>query len=331
MSTVVVEVALRGHSVAWVVPPRLLARAGWDAKWNERPRLLMRVASSTPVGELIRGAMSIWSIDSDGRLPGGLPLYKGDDGPAELGTELLPLLDKDNGLVVWNKSVYEASVDQMIDSGAVGLFDGDPMRLYLVPQSAAGAHYGAEWWEGATAALLVAADVLSRLDGVLGGVERLRSGVVRAVEAIHRIRARLEPRGGTLNDVQAIVERRPRTQDVVTQYLGLTDADATALLGLLGYGLDGTGHWTVADQQRVDLIKVLFWAHSVVRSHLLTRKHPQDDAHVARALSVVLEDYLVHNGITKTGALELLRRFPERWCDCLEETPRGLEQSNQRP
>jgi len=159
---------------AFRVPETVVAKSAWELTWGERAVASFEVDSTATIGSILdwgAAALGITVIDFEGEsiLPSeevaGVAFFVDDEEEGRSkGMRVYPTVD-DAGVARWDEDIMSVPLGRALAAAEAGLIVGDPRRLYLVPQSSAGAFDGLDW-SHALEYLKVAEDVVARIGGV---------------------------------------------------------------------------------------------------------------------------------------------------------------------
>lgn len=268
-----VEVAVLMLPFGFDVPEHIQDASGVDLLWQARSRCTIDVPAGATVGQALDAAaaeLGITVLDEAGGGPvstavAGVAFYGPVDEGKGKGRLFYPVVGQD-GSLRWDRPVAEVTFEQLAATSAAGLFDGDSHRVYLVPQVPGGWPVDVDWQTCLTVlnALVLA---LTQLDGVAGGIERVKS-LVSGMAGVVRAQADdWGTRGGGLHDVAAVTARIGGDANRLATLLGVTAQEARTLAEGLARVPLGSSPLT-AEQER--LATVARWSlYAAVESALL--------------------------------------------------------------
>lgn len=207
-----------------------------------------------------------------------------------------------DGQAVWRRPPFDATVAELIDAHSVGLIDGDPLQIYLVPSIPQGAFgLGGEWnlfiehlktlWDVTNAASTLGGAAAA---GILVKEVIKRRGK-RATEAVERRSPDWTERGGAPGDLVNLLAANPRTTDEIAGLLGCTSNEAEAILWAFGFAFDqSSGRWVhggdeaaqfIADDIELSFTDVLAWPNAEGRYREVAEKRVRELAKRGKASS----------------------------------------------
>jgi hypothetical protein len=206
------------------------------------------------------------------------------------------------GHAVWKRPPFEATVAELIDAHSVGLIDGDPLQIYLVPSIPQGAFgLGGEWnlFIEHLKTLWDVANVASTLGGAAAtGIlvkEVVKRRGMRATETVEQRSTDWTERGGTPGDLVNLLAAKPRTTDEIASLLGCMSNEAEAILWAFGFALDqSSGRWVrggdeaaqfIADDIELSFTDILAWPNAEGRYRELAEKRFRELAEQGEASS----------------------------------------------
>jgi hypothetical protein len=167
------------------------------------------------------------------------------------------------GAAVWKRPPFDATVAELMDAHSIGLIEGDPLQIYLVPSIPQGAFgLGGEWnlfvehlktlWNATSAA--------STLGGAAAAGFLLKELIERrgkrATEAISRRSTAWTERGGAPGDLVNLLAAKPRTTEDIAGLLGCTGDEAEAILWALGFAFNEDSRtWIQGGDETAQLIE----------------------------------------------------------------------------
>lgn len=147
------------------------------------------------------------------------------------GRRFYPTVDG-SGAVRWDEDITTVTLDRALAASTLRLFPGDPRKIYLVPQSPAGAFDGLDWSQ-TLQYLKAGEDVLARIGADVAGAAAvcaaLRTTWKGARSVLKRLSRRWASRGGSVSDIEAIAGQERRS-DEIAKLLGCTIEDAATLV-----------------------------------------------------------------------------------------------------
>jgi hypothetical protein len=162
------------------------------------------------------------------------------------------------GRARWDVGPLDASIGDLWRAGEAGLFDGDPLRPYLILEVPGGdlGSLASNWgdfsvglrivWEAVSAVgtLYTASQVVAAVG------ERLR-GSRDVIDARH---GEWAARGGRPSDLAQILQSQPRRSGEVADLLGCGESEAEALLWGLGFARGEDGMWRTDSDPTAQLL-----------------------------------------------------------------------------
>lgn len=287
------------------VPQHVQDASGFDLPWHGRSRCTVDLPEGATVGQALDAAaaqLGVTVLPEAGGGPvstavAGVAFHGPVDEGKSKGRIFYPVVAKD-GSVLWDRPVMEVPFDQLAATVVAGLFDGDPHRVYLVPQIPGGWPGDVDWQSCLTVlnALVLG---LTQLDGVAGGAERVMSVLSRLAGVV---RARAEDwrgRGGGLHEVAEVTSRAGGDRERLATLLGVTPQEAQTLAEALAGQRHDASPLTPGEERLATVARWLLFA-AVESGLLLTDSGPaQLPALMEEALQAAGDQGVTPDGIAR--------------------------------
>lgn len=267
-----VEVALHLPTFgAFAVAPGFNGPPPVDTPWAEREKAFLDVDPTETLGQVLDRAMPVLGIVPTSTVPHSEPLSHSLAGVAfyvdnetegrSKGHRWYPVVG-DDGFIHWDMDAIHVSMDRLVAAHRMGLFAGDPRKIYLVPQSTAGA-VDVDWVE-VLAALKAIANGINQFGGTVAGVAVIAAWVKKGHRVFQKYKERWASRGATIGRIRDVALQKPWKVEEISRLLGCVDSDAREVLQFFGMEEGSDGLWRAgsSDASKVEDLIALAVLHS---------------------------------------------------------------------
>jgi hypothetical protein len=242
-----------------------------DAATSSEPSVDLDVSLDETLGDVLDRAADALGVTPAGPYLGRRPsdivcavaFPVADGEPAYyLDFSKLPLVDE-SGRVFWTR-FSQAPYEPLVRSAAAGIFRGDALQPFFMPQVAAGGAGPVEWaalYHALQAIWHIAGDFgpLVNAYGVVSLIRDLAKVVKPARAAISRHESAWHERGAGPPELLDLIRSRPWDQTELARLLGCPEEDVGPILWVAGMTFDAqTGQWApfANDSAKVRLLAV---------------------------------------------------------------------------
>jgi hypothetical protein len=226
--------------------------------YRELPKTVLEASRNDHLLDLLKSASREFGVsypDGQESAPSWIAFYRpGDEEVYDpLRESSAVQLLADDGHLTWVGWWHDpvVTVGNLLDSGEAGALDGDARRPYLILRPGYGNGILPTWAEFLLM-LIAMRDTLGIIADAQGSVQAAKSVGAWAARLLRRIRSVPEvvdanakhwsEHGGSPANFTALIDRQPWDSDVLSDLLGIAQAEAEVLLAGRGFAIDrGSG------------------------------------------------------------------------------------------